>query len=265
MKVMMNPTIDEMLTLTAEIAEELLNVKDAGAQTIPDTLKLKIAKLAELASSLPEEASMPPVQESSEEPSGEAAFEVEQEMAEAIVEEQSAELAELAEEPQPAEDAENVVEGESAEDATLAEDAILAEDAELAEDQEEVLEEVVEVAPEKPATFEAAPVDAAPVDAAPVEAAPVEAATVEQSPVIEEVERPHLDPMDIMRAFSINDKFFFRREIFGGSKERMDEALVTIAYLRNLPELQAYLVEILNLNLNETPGREFYDKLKIFF
>lgn len=55
----MNPVIDKMLTVTAEIAEQLLAVKDRGADGLPAEAKLRIIELAEMASQVPETEAMP--------------------------------------------------------------------------------------------------------------------------------------------------------------------------------------------------------------
>ncbi len=50
----MNPIIDKMLTVTADIAENLLSAKDSGASVLDADTKLLIIQLAELASNLPD-------------------------------------------------------------------------------------------------------------------------------------------------------------------------------------------------------------------
>ena len=50
----MNPTIDRMLELTADIADELLKIKDSGRDALPAELKLNIISLAEIASGTPD-------------------------------------------------------------------------------------------------------------------------------------------------------------------------------------------------------------------
>lgn len=50
----MNPIIDKMLTVTADIAENLLSAKDSGASFLDADTKLLIIQLAELASNLPD-------------------------------------------------------------------------------------------------------------------------------------------------------------------------------------------------------------------
>lgn len=163
----MNPVIDRMLGLTADIAEELLATKDVGSDSLPEGLKLKIISLAELAASVdttPSPAAEPEVDET----------------------------------PSP-----------------------------------EVVEEPQEV------TYEVEP--------------------------DEDVPCRNIDPADIFRAFSINDAFLFRREIFGGSRQRFTDAVERVSTLPDRQALQEYLVESLGLNLNKTPGKEFYQSLAVFF
>lgn len=55
----MNSTIDRMLTLTAGIAEQLLETKDLGRASLTGQTKLDIISLAELAATLPDYESAP--------------------------------------------------------------------------------------------------------------------------------------------------------------------------------------------------------------
>lgn len=222
----MNPIIDKMLGLTADIAEELLLVKDAERDSLPDGLKLKIISLAELAAGTPDEAEMP----------------AEAEMPEAVAEEI------------PAEEIPADADAEASDEAV----AESAEYEEQADAEPESVDEPVDEPVAKIAKIATEDIEAPEAPEAP------EANEAPEAPEAP-VERPRIDPRAIQRAFSINDIFFFRREIFGGSKETFDEVLVRVAALHTDAELREYLRDTLNLNLDDSPGKEFYEKLEPFF
>ncbi|MDE6360215.1 MAG: hypothetical protein K2L39_03175 [Muribaculaceae bacterium] len=295
----MNPVIDRMLGLTADIAEELLLIKDAERDTLPDGLKLKIISLAELAATVDEpsveEESPAPEEMVSELPETEVetpAEEAQEEIpaAEDIIPEAEKREAEGNEEPV----AEEVASSDAADDATDDADAE-AESAEFEEEadanadiedcpREEEVEETADVVIEpEPDTEPEGDVEPVVVSSSETVAAPSEnsdAATeespdrVEQQPEVVEqpAEEPveqksdnrNITPADLYRAFSINDAFYYRREIFGGSRQQMMEALVRISMLPDRQALREYLVERLALNLDESPGKEFYQSLSSF-
>lgn len=288
-----------MLGLTADIAEELLLIKDAERDTLPDGLKLKIISLAELAATVDEpsveEESPAPEEMVSELPETEVetpAEEAQEEIpaAEDIIPEAEKREAEGNEEPV----AEEVASSDAADDATDDADAE-AESAEFEEEadanadiedcpREEEVEETADVVIEpEPDTEPEGDVEPVVVSSSETVAAPSEnsdAATeespdrVEQQPEVVEqpAEEPveqksdnrNITPADLYRAFSINDAFYYRREIFGGSRQQMMEALVRISMLPDRQALREYLVERLALNLDESPGKEFYQSLSSF-
>lgn len=236
----MNPVIDQMLALTADIAEELLLIKDAERDTLPDGLKLKIISLAELAAT-----------SDGAQPEEDTA--VEENVA--VTEDEAAEIenAELEEEA----DADvNLAE----EQPETEETPTVQEEKELHEEDKEMPDSTPEITPES---------DCEPIE----EPDPVEEPETASEPapedtstpaIVEEVETPrrNISPADIYRTFSINDAFFYRREIFGGSRQQMMESLVQISMLPDRAALREYLVERLGLNLDETPGKEFYQSLE---
>ena len=262
-----------MLALTADIAEELLLIKDAERDTLPDGLKLKIISLAELAAtadapesaytsdegetSVPPEAdSVTPEAEITE--SQEEACQHEEPAEEAEEEAESAEFEEEAdacpmEEVLPAKE-EAVDEGDEIEEKKIVE-------SEPATDIDD--EKVCEVSGDENSDDSGNLADDAACDgqAGTQDAAVAEEAVEPEMPEQPEQYRRHVTPDDLYRAFSINDAFFFRREIFGGSKPQMMEALVRISMLPDKKALQEYLVERLALDIDETPGKEFYQSL----
>lgn len=258
----MNPTIDRMLELTADIADELLKIKDSGCNALPAELKLNIISLAEIASGTPDAAPEPePIPEPIPEP---------------------------APEPEPIRESESVPESEPVTSTEEVEETTIAEVAASAEFEEE---EDADINPEpEPESIqlptpepgpEPEPVsEPEPQPASESQSVPASETVLEPEPEPEPEPQPEvvpepqpepenkafrIAPAALRQAFSINDAFLFRREIFGGSKESFDEALAHMANLNSRRALQEYLVEDLGLNLNESPGREFYDTLEVFF
>ena len=70
---------------------------------------------------------------------------------------------------------------------------------------------------------------------------------------------------DFQKAFSINDAFLFRREIFNGSRVRLNDSLEIISHFQTAGQLRMYLSTSLGLDLNKAPGKEFYEALRPFF
>lgn len=263
-----------MLALTADIAEELLLIKDAERDTLPDGLKLKIISLAELAATADgdESADMSGDGEISV-PSAADGVVPEAEMAEAMEEPCRQE----ATQPQPAEEEAESAEFEEEADACPMDEVLPAKDEAVDEgdeiDEEESLEpepaadvdddEVSEASGDENSDDSGNVADDAVCDgqAGTQDAAVAEEAVEPEMPGQPEQYRRHVTPDDLYRAFSINDAFFFRREIFGGSRQQMMEALVRISMLPDKKALQEYLVERLALDIDETPGKEFYQSL----
>lgn len=264
-----------MLALTADIAEELLLIKDAERDTLPDGLKLKIISLAELAATVdaPESAYTSDEGETSE-PPAEGSVPPVAEMAEALEEPCRNE----ATQPQPAEEEAESAEFEEEADACPMEEEVLPAKEEAVDvgdeiDEEESLEpepaadvdddEVSEASGDENSddSGNAADSDISDGQSGGQDAAVAEEAVEPEMPEQPEQYRRHVTPDDLYRAFSINDAFFFRREIFGGSKPQMMEALVRISMLPDKKALQEYLVERLALDIDETPGKEFYQSL----
>lgn len=217
-----NPIIDDMLNLTADIAEELLRLKDAELGELPDGLKLKIISLAELAAT-------PTCQAVEENAVSSDLTEVENEHSETVSEVKD-----------------ELVSGPESEPYSVT-----------------TITEVESVAAAEAAEAEAA----AEEEEEPI-SAPQPQLQPQREPAYEKrhfKERQQLNPADLQRVFSINDEFLFCREIFKGEKSEYLRALDYIAKLPNRWALQVFLVEELGLNLNESPGKEFYQTLVVFF
>lgn len=248
----MNPVIDQMLALTADIAEELLLIKDAERDTLPDGLKLKIISLAELAAT-----------SDGAQPQEDTA--VEENVA--VTEDDAAEI-ENAEFEEEADADVNLAE----EQPETEETPTVQEEKELYEEDKEMPDSTPEITPEsdcepieepEPAEEPEPVEESGPASEHEPEPEPTPESTLIQA-IVEEVETPrrNISPTDIYRTFSINDAFFYRREIFGGSRQQMMESLVQISMLPDRAALREYLVERLGLNLDETPGKEFYQSLE---
>lgn len=239
-----------MLELTADIADELLKIKDSGRDALPAELKLNIISLAEIASGTPDAAPEPepvpgpePIRESEPVP-----------------------------EPEP------ITSTEEVEETTIAEVAASAEfeeeeDADINPEPEPESIQLPTPEPEPEHVSEPQPAsESQSVSASETVLEPEPEPEPEPQPEVVPEPQPEpekkafrIAPAALRQAFSINDAFLFRREIFGGSKESFDEALAHMANLNSRRALQEYLVEDLGLNLNESPGREFYDTLEVFF
>lgn len=230
-----------MLELTADIADELLKIKDSGCNALPAELKLNIISLAEIASGTPDAA------------------------------------------PEPVPEPEPITSTEEVEETTIAEVAASAEFEEEEEDADiypEPEPESIQLPTPEPEPEPEPVSEPEPQPASESQSVPASETVLEPEPEPEPEPQPEvvpepqpepenkafrIAPAALRQAFSINDAFLFRREIFGGSKESFDEALAHMANLNSRRALQEYLVEDLGLNLNESPGREFYDTLEVFF
>ncbi len=67
---------------------------------------------------------------------------------------------------------------------------------------------------------------------------------------------------DFRKAFSLNDRFRFRRELFKGDEEAMNEAIDALNSLQSYDESVAYLSEALKWNLEEAPVADFLKLLE---
>jgi hypothetical protein len=70
---------------------------------------------------------------------------------------------------------------------------------------------------------------------------------------------------DIFKAFTINDKFRFRRELFRNSQEEFDETLYVIAQMSNFEEAEDYFYNDLCWNPESEDVKEFMDIVKNHF
>ncbi|MDR3140375.1 MAG: hypothetical protein LBU37_01390, partial [Tannerellaceae bacterium] len=66
----------------------------------------------------------------------------------------------------------------------------------------------------------------------------------------------------LKKAFSLNDSFYFRRELFNGDAAKMNKVISDLNGLRSYEESAAYLNEKLNWNMEDTTVGEFMKLLE---
>ncbi|MDR1624641.1 MAG: hypothetical protein LBS04_06690 [Tannerellaceae bacterium] len=67
---------------------------------------------------------------------------------------------------------------------------------------------------------------------------------------------------DLKKAFSLNDCFYFRRELFNGDAAKMNKVISDLNALRTYEESATYLNEKLNWNMEDTIVGEFMKLLE---
>lgn len=70
---------------------------------------------------------------------------------------------------------------------------------------------------------------------------------------------------DLRRAMSINDIFLFRRTLFGGSDQRMRDALADISRCSGIDEISRLLVDKYGVNLRQPEAKAFISIIQPFF
>lgn len=247
----MEKNIDEMLHLTADIAEELLALKDNGNGVDAD-LCARIHRLADLADESLAQNSREEVEAPGEEyhshvpevTGSEVDYDERiEELTDGIIHDEADEM--MAENP----------DGEAGEEVELTESEALIEQArrEAMESEEETEPEPEEMPEETPeATTEAMPetnedeeiADAAEfeeVNDSEPEAGFANAVTAEE----------------LRNAFTINDVFLYQRVLFKGSGRRFSEALEYAATCGDIDRFRSYLADTLHINLKTEEARDF--------
>ncbi|MBR2497715.1 MAG: hypothetical protein IKB63_05135, partial [Parabacteroides sp.] len=67
---------------------------------------------------------------------------------------------------------------------------------------------------------------------------------------------------DFRKAFSLNDRFRFRRELFGGDEERMNKAIHELNNLHSYEDSMAYLNNELKWNIEDEAVADFIKLLE---
>lgn len=261
----MNATIDKMLELTSQIAEDLLMIKDSEGTIVPDPLKMKIISLAELAAT-------------SEEPADTSHAEVVDDVSESETIVDTPEAETTAETPETyatlnTQEADPTIispetEVSETKACEVASESSTEQPKETVTEMEEFAAPTHELAlhlvPE-PATE---PVPEPEPESVPEPASnPVQevAAPTSQPTSVDAPRRYFINPAELRQAFSINDAFLFRREIFHGSKADFDSALNQIATFDNIARLEQYVREELRLNPHKSPGKDFIGCISPYF
>ena len=226
----MEEYLDEMLHLTADIAEELLTIKDTGSPLSDHTAEM-IARLAELAVTYRMEepdGDIPaaPAPVAGGIPVGDAQWQVEEEISEALA-----------------------TEAEEHEEAF--------EVAPVAAAQAEEVDEEAEA--ENAEAEEAADADVA------VPTLPDPEPIAEPEPEPEPQRVPLFTARDLRNAFTLNDVFLFQRVLFHGSPSEFKNALEEITTLASADELREYLQSQHHINLKSDEARDFVGIVSSFF
>lgn len=90
--------------------------------------------------------------------------------------------------------------------------------------------------------------------------APAEEPVTEAAPVAElrlDEKLARQNSRDLRKAFSLNDRFRFRRELFGNSDERMNEALHAVESMATIDEAHDYFYNSLGLDKTSTDVADF--------
>lgn len=216
----MNSTIDRMLTLTAGIAEQLLETKDLGRASLTGQTKLDIISLAELAATLPdyEPAPVPVPSERSDRSDGSDMSDMSDE---SDVTAPAPEVRYEVPVPDPSE--------------------------EVVTEPETVAETVIETVSEPMSE-------------------PVSESLTETEPDI--VPATDDAPVDITlwrQAFSINDLYLFRHELFRDSDTLLNQALGEIGQATSPLEVRDIMVNRYGIDPRRQAAKEFLNIVTSFF
>ena len=223
----MNGTIGQMLTLTADIAEALLTIKDTDSGITPELID-KIEQLHRLAH-LPVETA----NDVEETPLPSAQPTMDEIPCEPIAQ------------PAPQADPET----------------------ETTQDTEEEVAQPSPLLPEATtaATTEAETTEAeiSGTETTEAEISGTETTETETTEYIQAT--PSLTPATLREAMSINDLFLFRRTLFGGSAAAFNNALSEIATFRHISEVRNFMRDTLRINLKAPEAKDFLNVMAPFF
>lgn len=122
------------------------------------------------------------------------------------------------------------------------------------ETREEEVVAVEETVPAEEITLASEPATSV-EQSAPAEEPVAEAAPVAELRLDEKLARQN--SRDLRKAFSLNDRFRFRRELFGNSDERMNEALHAVESMATIDEAHDYFYNTLGLDKTSTDVADF--------
>lgn len=131
------------------------------------------------------------------------------------------------------------------------------------------------IAPEAPETDEEALAEDKLAEATAAEEAPMaepSAAQVPPTPVVEsDAEAIRVDARepnehhDIRKAFTLNDKFYFIREIFAGNQQEFYDTVDLLGAMHSYDEASEYIFEDLQLDADSEPVAEFMKVIATYF
>ena len=88
---------------------------------------------------------------------------------------------------------------------------------------------------------------------------PAESATEAEPALTLEEKLARQRAKDLSRAFTLNDKFRFRRELFRGSQEELDDAINVISQMTTVAEAEEYVYDDLCLDPANEDVKAFMD------
>ena len=92
-----------------------------------------------------------------------------------------------------------------------------------------------------------------------------EASPPESAPEPVPVPEPVTESIPASITFTLNDRFRFQRAIFGGSAERMANAMSAISAMTTADEVYAYLTNVLDQNIEEPDVEDFFRTVTLRF
>lgn len=225
----MNGTIGQMLTLTADIAEALLTIKDTDSGITPELIgkieqlhtlaQLPVATVADVEEpALPGELS--PKEEIQCEPIAETTRQAPPEQEECLeITEQEESVQAIPEAPEAPE---------------------IPEVPKIPETLETLVTPVTPVTPEEPEE-------------------------PEQEEQEEQASVTSLSPATLREAMSLNDLFLYRRTLFGGSAAAFNDALTQIATFSHISEVRNFMRDTLHINMKTSEAKDFLNIMAPFF
>lgn len=257
--------LNEMLHLTADIAEELLTLKDTGNE-LSDATTEKIARLAELAIScrIPttEQTTGTPLTQERELLSGNTSTSV---LTRDHVETHSQSISKPCPEPEAAVDIENT------EKEALNEE----ENTEIVGDNLDEIQSyhnsaVKENIPDKRPDIGVESSHHSQIYPAKSKLS-IESNNIYHTntqPEVRESIQPKIrqfSARELRNAFTLNDVFLFQRTLFHGSSIEFKQALEEIASLSDVRELEEYLISVHGIDLTSPEAEDFINIVRTFF
>ena len=84
------------------------------------------------------------------------------------------------------------------------------------------------------------------------------------APAVKAAEKKH-EQHDVTAAFSINDRFLFLRELFGGNSQQFNDAIGVIQRMSNIDQVQQFVTDVLQLDSSNDIVKEFIRLINLSF